>query len=98
VPSSTDNDTQSAVVNEPRGSDPVVGALLCPPSEPTCVTASGVERASASASVIRRSIVVAESPNGGAALFVTDAKSFLRSHELWDSNPSRHPADGGWQE
>jgi 4-hydroxyproline epimerase len=27
---------RSAVVNEPRGSDPVVGALLCPPSEPSC--------------------------------------------------------------
>ncbi len=28
---------RSAVVNEPRGSDPIVGALLCTPSEPTCV-------------------------------------------------------------
>lgn len=27
---------RSAVVNEPRGSDPVVGALLCAPSDPTC--------------------------------------------------------------
>jgi 4-hydroxyproline epimerase len=27
---------RSAVVNEPRGSDPVVGALLCPPSDPSC--------------------------------------------------------------
>lgn len=31
---------RSAVVNEPRGSDPVVGALLCRPSDPTC--AAGV--------------------------------------------------------
>lgn len=31
---------RSAVVNEPRGSDPVVGALLCKPSDPTC--AAGV--------------------------------------------------------
>jgi 4-hydroxyproline epimerase len=29
---------RSAVVNEPRGSDPVVGALLCPPADPTCIT------------------------------------------------------------
>ncbi len=28
---------RSAVVNEPRGSDPVVGALLCPPSDPSSV-------------------------------------------------------------
>jgi len=28
---------RSAVVNEPRGSDPVVGALLCRPSDPSCV-------------------------------------------------------------
>jgi 4-hydroxyproline epimerase len=28
---------RSAVVNEPRGSDPVVGALLCAPSDPACV-------------------------------------------------------------
>ena len=27
---------RSAVVNEPRGSDAVVGALLCQPSDPTC--------------------------------------------------------------
>ena len=27
---------RSAVVNEPRGSDPLVGALLCAPSEPSC--------------------------------------------------------------
>ncbi len=27
---------RAAVVNEPRGSDVVVGALLCPPSDPTC--------------------------------------------------------------
>jgi 4-hydroxyproline epimerase len=31
---------RSAVVNEPRGSDVLVGALLCPPSDPTC--AAGV--------------------------------------------------------
>jgi 4-hydroxyproline epimerase len=31
---------RSAVVNEPRGSDTVVGALLCEPSDPTC--AAGV--------------------------------------------------------
>jgi 4-hydroxyproline epimerase len=31
---------RSAVVNEPRGSDPVVGALLCRPADPTC--AAGV--------------------------------------------------------
>src|SRR5262249_4926233 len=31
---------RSAVVNEPRGSDTVVGALLCPPADPTC--AAGV--------------------------------------------------------
>ena len=29
---------RSAVVNEPRGSDVLVGALLVPPSDPTCVT------------------------------------------------------------
>lgn len=28
---------RSAVVNEPRGSDVLVGALLCPPSDPECV-------------------------------------------------------------
>jgi proline racemase len=28
---------RSAVVNEPRGSDPVVGALLCEPGDPTCI-------------------------------------------------------------
>ena len=28
---------RSAVVNEPRGSDVLVGALLCEPSDPTCV-------------------------------------------------------------
>jgi 4-hydroxyproline epimerase len=27
---------RSAIVNEPRGSDPVVGALLVPPQDPTC--------------------------------------------------------------
>jgi 4-hydroxyproline epimerase len=31
---------RSAVVNEPRGSDPVVGALLCEPCDPSC--AAGV--------------------------------------------------------
>jgi 4-hydroxyproline epimerase len=31
---------RSAIVNEPRGSDPVVGALLCPPADPSC--AAGV--------------------------------------------------------
>ena len=37
----TEHDTfRSAVVNEPRGSDVMVGALLCEPSEPTC--AAGV--------------------------------------------------------
>ena len=30
------DDLRSAVVNEPRGSDAVVGALLCAPDEPTC--------------------------------------------------------------
>lgn len=30
---------RSAVANEPRGSDPVVGALLCEPSDPTCAAA-----------------------------------------------------------
>jgi 4-hydroxyproline epimerase len=29
---------RSAIVNEPRGSDVVVGALLVPPSDPSCVT------------------------------------------------------------
>jgi proline racemase len=29
---------RSAVVNEPRGSDVLVGALLCPPADKTCVT------------------------------------------------------------
>lgn len=29
---------RSAVANEPRGSDPVVGALLCPPSDPAAAT------------------------------------------------------------
>ncbi|MGQ5522043.1 4-hydroxyproline epimerase [Chitinimonas sp. PSY-7] len=28
---------RSAIVNEPRGADPVVGALLCEPTEPDCV-------------------------------------------------------------
>jgi len=31
---------RSAVVNEPRGSDPLVGALVCEPTDPTC--AAGV--------------------------------------------------------
>ena len=31
---------RSAVVNEPRGSDVMVGALLCPPMDPSC--AAGV--------------------------------------------------------
>ena len=34
------DDFRSAVVNEPRGSDVLVGALLCPPSDSTC--AAGV--------------------------------------------------------
>jgi 4-hydroxyproline epimerase len=34
------DDFRSAVVNEPRGSDAVVGALLCPPADPSC--AAGV--------------------------------------------------------
>jgi len=29
---------RSAIVNEPRGSDVLVGALLCPPSDPRCVS------------------------------------------------------------
>lgn len=29
---------RSAIVNEPRGSDAMVGALLCEPTDPTCVT------------------------------------------------------------
>jgi len=29
---------RSAVVNEPRGSDVLVGALLCPPQDPSCAT------------------------------------------------------------
>src|SRR5256885_10407312 len=28
---------RSAVVNEPRGSDVIVGALLCEPADPSCV-------------------------------------------------------------
>src|SRR5262245_30458940 len=28
---------RSAIVNEPRGSDVMVGALLCPPSDASCV-------------------------------------------------------------
>jgi 4-hydroxyproline epimerase len=31
------DDFRSAVVNEPRGSDVLVGALLCPPADPRCV-------------------------------------------------------------
>lgn len=34
------DDFRSAVVNEPRGSDVIVGALLCQPTDPTC--AAGV--------------------------------------------------------
>src|SRR5207249_468697 len=34
------DDFRSAVVNEPRGSDVVVGALLCEPADPSC--AAGV--------------------------------------------------------
>jgi 4-hydroxyproline epimerase len=30
------DDFRRAVVNEPRGSDVIVGALLCPPSDPAC--------------------------------------------------------------
>jgi 4-hydroxyproline epimerase len=30
------DDLRSAVINEPRGSDVQVGALLCPPADPTC--------------------------------------------------------------
>lgn len=30
------DDFRSAVVNEPRGSDAMVGALLCPPNDPAC--------------------------------------------------------------
>jgi 4-hydroxyproline epimerase len=32
------DDFRCAVVNEPRGSDAIVGALLCPPVDETCVT------------------------------------------------------------
>jgi len=32
------DDFRSAIVNEPRGSDALVGALLCPPLDDTCVT------------------------------------------------------------
>ncbi|HKR13515.1 MAG TPA: proline racemase family protein [Pyrinomonadaceae bacterium] len=32
------DDFRSAVVNEPRGSDAVVGALLCPPLDNSCIT------------------------------------------------------------
>jgi 4-hydroxyproline epimerase len=32
------DDFRSAVVNEPRGSDAIVGALLCPPLDNSCVT------------------------------------------------------------
>src|SRR5688500_18229106 len=34
------DNVRSAVVNEPRGSDVVVGALLCAPADPSC--AAGV--------------------------------------------------------
>ena len=32
------DDFRSAIVNEPRGSDAIVGALLCPPLDDSCVT------------------------------------------------------------
>src|SRR5689334_23645695 len=32
------DDFRCAVVNEPRGSDAIVGALLCPPVDKSCVT------------------------------------------------------------
>jgi 4-hydroxyproline epimerase len=32
------DDFRSAIVNEPRGSDAIVGALLCPPVDESCVT------------------------------------------------------------
>jgi 4-hydroxyproline epimerase len=32
------DDFRAAVVNEPRGSDVLVGALLCPPAQPGCAT------------------------------------------------------------
>ena len=32
------DDFRRAVVNDPRGSDPLVGALLCPPVDDSCVT------------------------------------------------------------
>src|SRR5215475_1440951 len=32
------DDFRSAVINEPRGSDVMVGALLCEPSDPSCVS------------------------------------------------------------
>src|SRR5215510_2107301 len=32
------DDFRRAIVNEPRGYDAVVGALLCAPVDPTCVT------------------------------------------------------------
>ena len=32
------DDFRCAVVNEPRGSDAIVGALLCPPVDDSCVT------------------------------------------------------------
>ena len=31
---------RSAIVNEPRGSDVIVGALLCPPSDRACTIAA----------------------------------------------------------
>ena len=33
---------RSAVVNEPRGSDPVVGALLCEPEDPSCTAGAKI--------------------------------------------------------
>ena len=32
------NDFRRAVVNDPRGSEPLIGALLCPPVDDSCVT------------------------------------------------------------
>ena len=32
------DDFRSAIVNEPRGSDAIVGALLCPPLDDSCIT------------------------------------------------------------
>ena len=35
---------RSAVVNEPRGSDVLVGALLCEPTDPSCAAGVGVRQ------------------------------------------------------